>query len=191
LLKHSLYFSSQEQNLLKQLPYLPNPSQINQKSNFDDSFLIRACANEYFCSMLFKLANQTPVKPGLEARSLTRRVDRTASQLTQLSVQGGGLGCAHLNRSHTLFMKVVGLCRCLKSFKRTHNEAKPMSTEFNELLQNPNANQPQIWVVGSREQVNHIINEFYVKRVITDRNQFSPMIPAPLAPGQYMTLLLR
>ena len=66
-----------------------------------------------------------------------------------------------------------------------------MSTEFNELLQNPHANQPQIWVVGSREQVNHIINEFYVKRVITDCNQFSPMIPAPLAPGQYMTLLLR
>ena len=66
-----------------------------------------------------------------------------------------------------------------------------MSTEFNELLQNPHANQPQTWVVGSREQVNHIINEFYVKRVITDRNQFSPMIPAPLAPGQYMTLLLR
>ena len=49
-----------------------------------------------------------------------------------------------------------------------------MSTEFNELLQSPYANQPQIWVVGSREQVNHIINEFYVKRVITDRNQFSP-----------------
>jgi hypothetical protein len=46
-------------------------------------------------------------------------------------------------------------------------------------------------VVGSREQVNHIINEFYVKQVITDRNQFSPMIPAPLARGKYMTLLLR
>ena len=44
-----------------------------------------------------------------------------------------------------------------------------MSTEFNELLQNSYTNQPQIWVVGSREQVNHIINEFYVKRVITDR----------------------
>jgi len=66
-----------------------------------------------------------------------------------------------------------------------------MSTEFNELLQNPHVDQPQIWVVGSREQVNHIINEFYVKQVITDRNQFSPMIPAPLARGKYMTLLLR
>jgi len=37
----------------------------------------------------------------------------------------------------------------------------------------------------------HIINEFYVKRVATDRSQFSPMIPAPLAPGKYMTLLMR
>jgi hypothetical protein len=62
LLKHSLYFSTQEQHLLKQLPYLPNPSQINQKSNFDDSFPIRACANEYFCSMIFKLVNQTASK---------------------------------------------------------------------------------------------------------------------------------
>ena len=41
------------------------------------------------------------------------------------------------------------------------------------------------------QQVNHIINEFYVKQVISDRNQFSPMIPAPLARGKYMTLLLR
>jgi len=66
-----------------------------------------------------------------------------------------------------------------------------MSTEFNELLQNPHGDLPQIWVVGSREQVIHIINEFYVKKVATDRSQFSPMIPAPLAPGKYMTLLMR
>jgi hypothetical protein len=71
-----------------------------------------------------------------------------------------------------------------------------MSTEFNELLHcscgnQPHGDNPQIWVVGSREQVNHIINEFYVKQVISDRNQFSPMIPAPLSRGKYMTLLLR
>ncbi|MBW4464935.1 MAG: hypothetical protein KME07_08035 [Pegethrix bostrychoides GSE-TBD4-15B] len=66
-----------------------------------------------------------------------------------------------------------------------------MSSEFNELLQSPRGDLPQIWVVGSREQVIHIINEFYVKKVITDRSQFSPLIPAPLAPGQYMTLLMR
>jgi hypothetical protein len=88
-------------------------------------------------------------------------------------------------------MNVVGGSHSLKSFNNPTNEAKLMSTEFNELLQNPQIDQPQIWVVGSREQVNHIINEFYVKQVITDRNQFSPMIPAPLAQGKYMTLLLR
>ena len=47
-----------------------------------------------------------------------------------------------------------------------------MSPEFNELLQNPLGNFPQIWIVGNREQVLHIINEFYVKRVATDRSQF-------------------
>ena len=66
-----------------------------------------------------------------------------------------------------------------------------MSSEFNELLQNPLGDYPQIWVIGSREQVIHIINEFYVKRVATDRSQFSPLIPAPLAQGKYMTLLMR
>ena len=66
-----------------------------------------------------------------------------------------------------------------------------MSSEFNELLQNPLGEFPQIWIVGSRDQVLHIINEFYVKRVATDRSQFSPLTPAPLAPGKYMTLLMR
>ncbi len=76
-----------------------------------------------------------------------------------------------------------------------------MSTESNELLHCSDGNQPggnqphdhnpQIWVVGSRNQIIHIINEFYVKKVVTDRSQFSPLIPAPLAPGQYMTLLMR
>ena len=66
-----------------------------------------------------------------------------------------------------------------------------MSTEFNELLQFSGGNSLQIWIVGSREEVLHTINEFYVRRLATDRNQFSPMIPAPLAPGKYMTLLLR
>ncbi|MBW4466168.1 MAG: hypothetical protein KME07_12130 [Pegethrix bostrychoides GSE-TBD4-15B] len=66
-----------------------------------------------------------------------------------------------------------------------------MSTEFNELLQNPHGDNLQIWIVGSREQVIHTINEFHVKRVVADRSQFSPLIPAPLAPGKYMTLLMR
>ena len=66
-----------------------------------------------------------------------------------------------------------------------------MSTEFNELLQDPHGDNLQIWIVGSREQVLHTINEFYVKKLATDRSQVSPMIPAPLAKGKYMTLLMR
>ncbi len=66
-----------------------------------------------------------------------------------------------------------------------------MSSEFNELLQRPYGDEAQIWVVGSREQVNHIINEFRVKQMIIDRSQFSPLIPAPLAPGKYMALMMR
>ncbi len=66
-----------------------------------------------------------------------------------------------------------------------------MSTEFNELLQNPQGDNLQIWLVGSREQIIHTINEFQVKQVILDRSQFSPLIPAPLAPGKYMALLMR
>ncbi len=66
-----------------------------------------------------------------------------------------------------------------------------MSSEFNELLQRPHGNEAQVWVVGSREQVNHIINEFLVKRVIAERSQFSPLIPAPLSNGRYMALLMR
>ena len=58
--------------------------------------------------MLFKLALTTPVKSGLEARSLTSRVSTTASQLTQICELVTGLGCDDLSRSHTLFMNVVG-----------------------------------------------------------------------------------
>ena len=65
-----------------------------------------------------------------------------------------------------------------------------MCTEFNELLREPHDDRAQIWIVGTREQVNHIINEMYVKRM-ADRVQFSPVIPAPFANGRYMTLLLR
>ena len=72
------------------------------------SLALQACANEYFCSMLFELVNQTASKTGLEARSLTSRAANTASQLTQSCAKDTGLGCAHLNRLHTLFMNVVG-----------------------------------------------------------------------------------
>ncbi len=66
-----------------------------------------------------------------------------------------------------------------------------MSSEFNELLQSPHGDSLQIWIVGTREQVIHTMNEFQVKQVVVDRSQFSPLIPTPLAPGKYMTLLMR
>ena len=71
-----------------------------------------------------------------------------------------------------------------------------MSTEFNERLPNPDGNQPygdraQVWIVGTRDQVNHIISEMYVQQLITDRSQFSPLVPAPVTPGKYMSVLLR
>ena len=66
-----------------------------------------------------------------------------------------------------------------------------MSTEFNERLPESCDYCAQIWIVGSREQINHVISEMYVKQMITDRSQFSPMLPAPFAQGKYMSVLLR
>ena len=71
-----------------------------------------------------------------------------------------------------------------------------MSTEFNELLPNfgddtTQDDRVQILIIGSREQVQHNINEFYVKRIITDRSQFSPVLPAPFASGKWMAILMR
>lgn len=66
-----------------------------------------------------------------------------------------------------------------------------MSTEFNELLPVSAGEKAQVWIIGSRDQVIHLINEFYVKKIATDRVQFTPIIPAPFAPGKYMTVLER
>jgi hypothetical protein len=63
--------------------------------------------------------------------------------------------------------------------------------EFNELLRNPHGDRAQVWIVGSREQVNHIISEMYVKEMISDRSQFSPLLPVPISPGKYMSVLVR
>ena len=65
-----------------------------------------------------------------------------------------------------------------------------MSTEFNERLFNPYDDRAQIWIVGSREQVSHIVNEMHVRQM-ADRSQFSPLVPAPFAQGKYMSVLLR
>ena len=66
-----------------------------------------------------------------------------------------------------------------------------MNSDFNELLPVVQDDRVQIWIIGSRDQVIHQINEFYVKRIATDRVQFTPIIPAPFAAGKYMTVLVR
>jgi len=66
-----------------------------------------------------------------------------------------------------------------------------MSTEFNELLPIQHGDKAQVWIVGSRDQVLHLINEFYVKKIASDRAQFTPIVPAPFASGKYMSVLVR
>ena len=34
-----------------------------------------------------------------------------------------------------------------------------MTTEFNQLLPTHPADRPQLWIIGTRDQVNHLINE--------------------------------
>jgi hypothetical protein len=65
-----------------------------------------------------------------------------------------------------------------------------MSTEFNERLSRPDDDRAQIWILGTREQVSHIVNEMHVRQM-ADRSQFSPLVPAPFAQGKYMSVLLR
>lgn len=66
-----------------------------------------------------------------------------------------------------------------------------MNAEFNELLPVQTDERAQIWIIGTRDQVIHLMNECYVKRIATDRVQFTPIIPAPFAKGKYMTVLVR
>jgi hypothetical protein len=65
-----------------------------------------------------------------------------------------------------------------------------MSTEFNELLPVQHGDQTWIWIIGTRDQVIHTMNEFYVKRIANDRVKFMPIIPAPFE-GKFMTILIR
>lgn len=64
-------------------------------------------------------------------------------------------------------------------------------TTFNELLPVRAGDKAQIWIIGTRDQVIHLINEFYVKQIATDRVKFTPLIPAPFDPTKYMTVLER
>ncbi|MFM7423477.1 MAG: hypothetical protein ACKO7W_00490 [Elainella sp.] len=65
-----------------------------------------------------------------------------------------------------------------------------MTTEFNELLHD-SAGKVQVWIIGTKEQVQHTINEFYLKRITDDRVKFTPIVPAPFATGKYMSVLVR
>ncbi|WP_416670969.1 hypothetical protein [Egbenema bharatensis] len=66
-----------------------------------------------------------------------------------------------------------------------------MSSEFNERLPVAPDDRAQLWIIGTRDQVIFTMNELYVRRVATDRVQFTPIIPAPFANGKYMTVLVR
>ena len=66
-----------------------------------------------------------------------------------------------------------------------------MNAELNQLLPVQADERAQIWIIGTRDQVIHLMNEFYVKRIANDRVQFTPIIPAPFATGKYMTVLVR
>jgi hypothetical protein len=66
-----------------------------------------------------------------------------------------------------------------------------MTTEFNELLSLSRGDKTQILVIGSREQVMHTLNEFYVKRIVPDRALLMPPIPIPSAPGKFLSVLER
>ncbi len=65
-----------------------------------------------------------------------------------------------------------------------------MTTEFNELLKTACDDRVQIWIIGTRDQVIHQMNEFTVKQIASDRARFTPLIPAPFE-GKYMTVLVR
>lgn len=65
-----------------------------------------------------------------------------------------------------------------------------MSTECKELLPVSPNEKAQIWVVGTRDQVIQIMNEFYANQIANDRVKFTPIIPAPLSSNKFMTVLV-
>ena len=66
-----------------------------------------------------------------------------------------------------------------------------MTTELNELVHSSEDERVQIWIIGTREQVIHQINEFCARKFVTDRGKFSPLLPSPFNKGKYMTVLIR
>ena len=66
-----------------------------------------------------------------------------------------------------------------------------MTTEFTQALPDTSDDRAQVWIIGTREQVVHMMNEFYVRKIATDRVKFTPIIPTPFAPSKFMTVLVR
>jgi hypothetical protein len=81
------------------------------------------------------------------------------------------------------------------SFSSSHStsisEDKAMNTGMNDRPSILPDDKAQIWIIGTREQVLHLINELYVKKIAPDRAQFTPIIPAPFAKGKFMSVLER
>ncbi len=67
-----------------------------------------------------------------------------------------------------------------------------MTSEFNTALPVAHDDErAQIWIIGTRDQITQVMNEFCVRRVVSDRLHFTPIIPAPFFSGKYMTVLVR
>jgi hypothetical protein len=74
-----------------------------------------------------------------------------------------------------------------------------MTTEFNEWLPVSPEDKVQIWIIDSRNQITHLINELYMRKLASDfpletlreRAQFTPIAPAPFAASKYMSVLVR
>jgi hypothetical protein len=66
-----------------------------------------------------------------------------------------------------------------------------MTGEFNILMPTQQSDKGQIWLIGTREQVVQMMNECYVKRLVSDRAKFTPIVAFPFATGKVMTVLVR
>ncbi|GAB4226363.1 MAG: hypothetical protein Kow00121_54590 [Elainellaceae cyanobacterium] len=66
-----------------------------------------------------------------------------------------------------------------------------MTSEWNQQLPVASDDRAQVWIIGTRDQVVHLINECYVRKLASDRASFTPIIPAPFAAGKYMTVLVK
>ena len=66
-----------------------------------------------------------------------------------------------------------------------------MTADLNRLLPVSMRQRPQLWAIGSREEVNHMINELCASGFAPDRARFTPIVPMPFAEGRYMSILMR